>query len=125
MVVESTQLASRRKHHLLGDMEMNNKVMSFQTQLGKQAPDKTQQPPFAFCWTPSPWKHHNRLNKTSEDSSKICGLLHNKNELKYSIKKAHIGLALALTSQTGRNTSETGGEEKQGSAPPLQSKLCR
>lgn len=28
---------------------MHNKVMSFRTQLGKQAPEGMQRPPFAFC----------------------------------------------------------------------------
>lgn len=47
--MEGTQLAPKCKHHLLGILEVHNKVMSFHTQLGKQAPEGMQRPLFAFC----------------------------------------------------------------------------
>lgn len=66
--VDGTRFLPQLKHHLGWDLQMNNKEMSFQTQFSKQAPENIPPPPFAFCWTPSPWKHHNRLNKSSEES---------------------------------------------------------
>lgn len=67
--VEGTQFLLTLKHHLVWEPEMNNKEMSFHTQFSKQGPNNTQPPPsLAFCRTSSPWQHHNRLNKSSEDS---------------------------------------------------------
>lgn len=50
--MQGPQFLCKLKHHLIWELEMNSKEMSFQTQFSKQAPNNTQQPPFAFCWMP-------------------------------------------------------------------------